>query len=130
MSTTVTEEDAEIETAAVVIEHLLHQVTPDKRAAVLERALETEKAEQKEREKHNGLRVWSAAEMADMNTPGLRYWNDVMEFNARLVYVFTRNIVNNHSPKNAAKLLFTRQRAAAGSGYLEEYIDHLPRPAG
>ena len=50
-----------------------------------------------------------------------------MQFKARLVYVFTRNIRKNHSPANAAKLLFTRQRMAPGSGYLADYLDKLPR---
>jgi hypothetical protein len=128
-----TEEDAEIETAAVVIEHLLHLVTPDKRAAVLARAVENEKAEQKEREKHNGFNVIDVSDPEEWKrhqaSPGFRYWNDVMQFKARLVYVFTRNITNNHSAADAAGLLFARHQMAPGSGYLEEYIDRLPRPA-
>jgi hypothetical protein len=124
-----TEEDAEIETAALVIEHLLHLVTPDKRSAVLARAVENEK----EREEHGGrLNVIDAGDPEEWKryqaSPGFRYWNSIMQFKARLVYVFTRNITNNHSAADAAELLFARHRMAPGSGYLAEYIDRLPRP--
>jgi hypothetical protein len=116
-------EDAEVETAAAVIEDLLFMVAPDKRAAVLARATEVEKEESAERQKHGGLRWWSGAEMACMDCPGIRYWHDIMKFKADVVYTFTRNITNNHSPENAAKLLFSRKLGRPGSGYLEQYLD-------
>jgi hypothetical protein len=71
--------------------------------------------------------MW-AGELSSMNSPGLRYWNMVMQFKARLIYVFIRNITNNHSPAEAARLLFTRHQTAPGSGYLSDYLDDLPRP--
>jgi hypothetical protein len=122
-----TPEDPEVETAAETIKGLLYLVAPEKRAAALARALENEEADRKEREKHHGFRVYSAAEMADMNVPGIRYWHDIMRLEARVVYTFARRIRNNHSPAAAARLLFEHHAGAPGSGYLTEYIDDLPR---
>jgi hypothetical protein len=39
--------------------------------------------------------------------------------------VFARNIRNNHSPADAAKLLFAEHRYGTGSGYLGDYINAL-----
>jgi len=125
-------EDAEIETAAVVIEHLLRLVDPEKRAAVLAKAIAAEDADREERQAAGGrIKFLSFSEESTakwLASPAMRNWHDIMAFKARLAYVFIRNIRNNHSPKDAAKLLFERHRMAPGSGYLEEYIDDLPRP--
>jgi hypothetical protein len=70
----------------------------------------------------------SAEMMAGFDTsPGLRYWNDIMRFKARVICTFVRNITNNHAPKVAAQLLFRHQHDVPGSGYLEGYLDDLPR---
>ena len=125
-------EDPEIETAALVIKDLLRLVEPEKRAAVLAKAVAAEDAEREEREARGfSFKVIDAGDPEEWEryraSPGFRYWNRVMRFKARLIYVFTRNVTNNHSPAKAAELLFGRHQMAPGSGYLTEYIDDLPR---
>ena len=126
-------EDPEIETAALVIEDLLRLVEPEKRAAVLAKAVAAEDAERKEREARGfSFKLIDAGDPEQWErwkaSPGFRYWNRIMRFKARLIYVFTRNVTNNHSAADAAKLLFSRHQMAPGSGYLSEYLDDLPRP--
>jgi hypothetical protein len=53
--------------------------------------------------------------------------HDIMQIKARLAYTFIRTIRNNHSPAGAARLLFQYHRNAPGSGYLQQYLDDLPR---
>lgn len=117
-------QDAETETAALVIEDLLDLLPPEKRAAALAKAVAVENA-RGERRKTDPLEM----EFLDdgfserfMKSPSFRYWNRVMRLKARLIYVFTRNITNNHSPEDAARLLFERHHNVAGSGWLSEYL--------
>jgi hypothetical protein len=53
-----------------------------------------------------------------------------MRLKSLVVQVFTRSITNNHSPKDAAGILFARHRHGYGSGSLGDYIDDLPRKVG
>jgi hypothetical protein len=68
-----------------------------------------------------------ASKKAFLQSPGMRHWHDIMRFKARVICTFVRNVRNSHSPAVAAQLLFRRQPHVPGSGYLEEYIDDLPR---
>jgi hypothetical protein len=115
-------EDGEIETAAAVIEDLLFMVSPEKRAAVLTRALEVETAESAKRAT-NPFGLVDFSDDSWKQSPGFRYWHCVMRFKARVIYTFTRDITNNHSEEDATKLLFSQQRGRPGSGYLEHYLD-------
>jgi hypothetical protein len=121
--------DDEAEIAAAVIEDLLFLIPPKKRAAVLAIAVKAEAAARRDRKKHGEFRIMSSAEMmAGFDTsPGLLYWHDIMRFKARVICTFVSNITNNHSRKVAAQLLFRHQPDVPGSGYLEEYLDDLPR---
>jgi hypothetical protein len=119
----IADEDAEIETAAAVIEDLLFLMPPEKRAAVLAKATQTEAKERIEQEKNGGLNFIRFDNDEWMQSPGIRYWHDIMRFKAQVIYTFTRNITNNHSKEDAAKLLFSQQRNCSGSGYLEQYLD-------
>jgi hypothetical protein len=110
------DEDAETAVAAAAIEDLLYLVPAKKRAAA-----------RKDREKHGEFRMMSFAEIGFDTSPGLRYWNEIMQFKARAICTFVRDITNNHSAEDASRLLFRRQPDVSGSGYLEEYIDDLPR---
>jgi hypothetical protein len=117
------------EAVAEVIESvLLYLLPPDKRAVALAIAVKAEDAERAEREAAGGfplIKVFDPDEM--QNSPGICHWNSIMQLKARLVYVFVRNITNNHSKADAARLLFQWHHNAPGSGHLEEYIDDLPR---
>jgi hypothetical protein len=130
---TMTEEDAEIQVAAEVIADLLDLIEPEKRLAALAIAIKAEEAERKEREAHGGFRIFTFDETSTkefLQSPGMRYWNHIMRFKARAICMFVRNITNNHSPKAAGQLLFRHQPNVPGSGYLEEYLDDLPRSNG
>ena len=50
-----------------------------------------------------------------------------MRLKSLVVQVFARSITNNHSPQDAAALLFADHRYGTGSGCLGDYIDDLPR---
>jgi hypothetical protein len=123
------DEDAETAVAAAAIEDLLFLIPAKKRAAALAIASKAEAAARKDREKRGEFRLMSFAElMAGFDTsPGLLYWNEIMQFKARVICTFVRDITNNHRAEDAARLLFRWRRNVPGSGYLEEYIDNLPR---
>ena len=56
------------------------------------------------------------------------FYSDPIENSAiRAVCSFVRNISNNHSSEDAARLLFSHQPNVPGSGYLQDYIGDLPR---
>ena len=119
-------EDADITIAAAVIEDLLHMLPGEKRAAVLAKAADVEETQRKEREKHGGWLLMSAAELqADKNSQ--RYWNKIMKLKALVAYSFVRTITNSHSAEDAARLLFGRHHGAPGSGCLLEYMRRLPQ---
>jgi len=48
---------------------------------------------------------------------------------AAIAYSFIRLICNDHSPEDAARILFGTNHGGNGSGLLADYIDNLPRPA-
>jgi hypothetical protein len=120
----------ETEVAAEVIADLLYLIEPQKRLAALAIATKAEEAESKEREANGGFHVISFDEEsteAFLQSPGIRHWNAIMRFKARAICTFVRNIRNSHSPHNAGRLLFQHQPNVPGSGYLEDYLDGLPR---
>jgi hypothetical protein len=119
-----------VEAWAEVIEDVLNLVPPDLRAAALALATKSENAARKEREANAGLLVLTAAELENMDTPGLRHWGAIMRLKSLLVQVFVRNITNNHSPKDAAHILFAQHDYGHGSGMLQDYLDDLPRHIG
>ena len=124
------EEDVDnIEAWAEIIKDVLRCAPIEKRAAILALATQNE-ADSAARRKANGDRlvVINAAElMANTDTPGLRHWNVIMRLKSLIVQVFVRNIRNNHSPKDAGKLLFVGHRYGTGSGLLADYLDDLSR---
>jgi hypothetical protein len=124
-----TPEDAETAVVAAVIEDLLFLIPAKKRAAALAIASKAEAPALRDRETHGEFRLMSIDElMAGFDTsPGLLYWHEIMQFKARAICTFVRDITNSHSAEDAAQLLFRRQPGVPGSGYLEEYIDDLPR---
>jgi hypothetical protein len=46
----------------------------------------------------------------------------------KVVYLFIRDVVENHSAKDASLVLFREYGGMPGSGRLLDYIDALPRP--
>jgi hypothetical protein len=113
-----------VATAAAAIKDLLfYLVDYDQQIEVLEKVLEAARAAHK-KPRFEILSVQGLEESVAAYP-----WNDVMEFKARAVYVFTRNITNNHSPERAAELLFSQLYGVPGSGLLLEYLSDLPRKA-
>jgi hypothetical protein len=51
----------------------------------------------------------------------------IIKLKSRAAYTFIRNIVNDHDPDRASKLLFEPQDGVSGSGCLAHYLDRLPR---
>jgi hypothetical protein len=102
-------EDAEVEVAAKVISDLLNLIPREKRTEALSKALEKEAQETPQ---------WINA--ADIKPP--RHWHASMRLKARVVCMFVRSIKNNHSPEDAAEILFRHQPNVPGSGYLADYM--------
>jgi hypothetical protein len=112
-----------VEAWAEVIGHLLYRVPEDRRAAVLALAIKNEEGKRKERETNGGLQY---VDLAKNDTPGLRHWHTIMKLESLVVQMFVRRIRNNHSPKDAARILFASHRYGSGSGELRDYLDGLP----
>ena len=118
--------DDETEVASYVIGDLLFLVAPAKRAAVLARAIENQRRQDDEAAKAApGLPRYSFNSVEWENSPRRRYWSGIMRFKARVVYTFTRNITNNHSPKEAARILFSDQSNVGGNGRLKDYLENI-----
>jgi hypothetical protein len=112
-----------IEAWAEVIGDILFHVPAWHRAAVLALATKNEEAEQQERAKHGGIRVLCLSEL-NVDKPGMRHWNAIMRLKSLLVQIFVRDISNDHSEQDAARILYSRQPYGNGSG---ELLDYLPR---
>jgi hypothetical protein len=98
-----------------VIDQLLFLAPSELRIAILEAALERERAREP-------FKIIDASELKDMDIPPRP-----SDIQAALAYTFTRSICNSHSKQTAAKLLFeTRHDAAPGSGWMLDYLDGLP----
>lgn len=121
------DEDKEVMVAGKVIEDLLFLVAPSKRIEVLKRAVANEEAASCKRYESGGLEVWTIADLPETRAcPGWRYWNSIMRFKSLVIQVFLRNITNNNSREDAAKILFMGHRNGTGSGWLPDYLDGLP----
>lgn len=117
---------ANVEAWAELLEDLLYLVPEDLRMRVLDLAVEAENEAITERIKLNGrLKIMSAAELMASYSPG--HYNTVMRLKGLLIQVFVRDITNNHHPKDAAKMLFSKHPHGNGSQYLGDYLDKLPR---
>jgi hypothetical protein len=117
-----------VEAWAGIIETMLALMPEDRRMQVLQLALQKEEAEAKEREQQgHKLRFIDFGNDDWMKGPGIMHWNAIMRLKSLLVQVFARSITNNHSPKEAGRILFADHRHGYGSGRLSEYIDDLPR---
>jgi hypothetical protein len=121
-----TDKDVEnIEAWAEIVADLLCHVPPDRRADVLELAAKNEEAEAQERREASGGLVFHTFSDDWMNKSGQRHWNAIMRIKSLLVQVFVRDIANNHSPQDAASILFTEHPHGFGSRQLQDYLpDH------
>jgi hypothetical protein len=117
---------ANAEAWAAIVEDLLALMPAENRMKVLKLAVANEEVEIADRAKYDGLKIMSAAELSNMDTPGLRHWNAIMRLKSLVIQVFTRNITNNHSAEDAAKILFAEHSYGQGSGCLHDYISDLP----
>jgi hypothetical protein len=55
-------------------------------------------------------------------SPGWRHWNAIMRLKSLVVQVFVRDIANDYSAADAAKILFAEHRHGHGSGRLRDYL--------
>jgi hypothetical protein len=126
MSKPRTEDDSEIGAAAAVIEDLLFLLPPSKPAAALAIATKAEDVARQEREKRGDRLIWVSAADLDKwtDSPECRYWNRIMRLKAKMIYVFVRDIRNNHSKEDTARLLFQQHRNSPGSGRLADYLEN------
>src|SRR5262249_18161540 len=115
-----------VEAWAEVIADLLRLVPIDQRSTVLALATKNEEAECKPRAATGGLRCFSYAELVALkDSPGRRHWNAIMRLKSLVVQVFVRSVTNNHSPKDAAHILFATHAYGRGSGLLQDYLSNL-----
>jgi hypothetical protein len=117
---------ANVEAWAEVVSDMLSLMEPEQRLSVLHLATEREEKEADEREKAAPGLVFITFDEASLQQC-CKHWNVKMRLRSLIVQVFVRRIRNNHSPKDAAKILFARHRHGNGSGELGDYIDDLPR---
>jgi hypothetical protein len=111
---------------AEIIEDMLALMPPDSRIEVLRLAVQKEEAARKERAGNPySLHFMDAVELQKYkNSPGFRHWNAIMRLKSLVVQVFVRDITNDHSPADAAKILFAHHRHGHGSGRLGDYLDN------
>jgi hypothetical protein len=109
---------------AEIIEDMLFLMPEEIRLQALDIARAKETAEAAERAENGGI-VWKTA--ADLMAMDLRHHNATMRLKGLLIQVFARDITIDHSPQDAAKILFAQHRYGNGSGRLGDYIDDLPR---
>src|SRR6267142_1800605 len=75
------------------------------------------------------MRIDKASTTTFMASPKMRHWNDIMRLKSAVVYTFLRDITNNHSPEDAARLLFREHRFVPGSGWLPAFARFPKLPA-
>jgi hypothetical protein len=121
-------EDAETVVAVEVIKRLLALISSEKQLDVLALLKANVEAEQEEIKKNGGyvLHWLDLSDESWKNSPYHRYRGRIMRFKSLVLQVFARDIINNHSPENAARILFAEHRNGHGSGYLPDYLNHLP----
>jgi hypothetical protein len=129
MTRTVGENDkdiANVEAWAEVVEDMLALIPPDNRIEALRIAVEKEGAARKERAETGGLCfVRFDNDEAWRNSAGMRHWHAIMRLKSLVVQVFVRDITNDHSPEDAAKILLAHHRYGHGSGRLGDYLDNV-----
>jgi hypothetical protein len=109
-----------VEAWAEIFRNILHLTPIERRAEVLALVSKNNEAE-----RAAGVRILSAAEFCDPNTPGLRNWHIIMRLASLVIQVFTRRIVNNHSAKEATAILFAPHPYGRGSRLLRDYLRRL-----
>jgi hypothetical protein len=125
-----TDKDIEnVEAWAEVIEDVLFRVSSKQRAQVLALVTAKEQQARKDRET-NPLGIMSWAEIRNMDTPGLRHWNAIMRLKSLVVQAFVRDITIDHSPQDAARILFAGHPHGTGSGLLEDYLPSVGHSKG
>jgi hypothetical protein len=117
--------DANIESAAVIINSVISLLRVDRDAALAE-AAKQHKADEKRTV--GGLVFCERLDAEDFELdPAMRNWNQVMRLKAALAYAFIRTVTNNHAPDVAEKMLFKTNHGISGSGWLLDYIGDMLR---
>jgi hypothetical protein len=117
-----------VEAWAEVIKRLLDLVPAERRNKVLALVVENHEAEHKKLEAATdslGLVSYNAADVDWMASPGTRHSHAIARLTSLVIQVFTREITNNHSPEDAAKILFAAHPHGYGSGCLRDYLSRV-----
>lgn len=109
--------DDAIEVTAELIDRALHWLRVD-HAKVLAKAAELHAAKPQKPFRAEELRMDFTESSPDRR--------DIDQRMSLVAYAFIRDIRNNNSPADAARLLFGRRHAGPGSGWLGDYLDDLP----
>jgi hypothetical protein len=116
-----------VEAWAEIIEDMLARAPADERMKILHLAVQKEQAAIKDRERNGGLRAIDMSKWDPASIP--RRQDAISRLKSLVVQVFARDITSDHSPSDAAGILFSYHIAGLGSRYLSDYIDDLPRRA-
>jgi len=111
--------DPNIEAWAVVLRDALYCADQETREAILSRAHELIAADRRQRGKIMEMN-------ADDLGPGVLFRTEAMKLKASVIASFMRSIRNNHSPREAGRILFAHHARAEGSGYIADYLDGVP----
>lgn len=112
----------EVNIAADAIEDVLRLVEPGIRMDVLKALVDRETKAAAERA-DGELR---SMELCDWTPDDEGRFRAEMTFKSLVVQTFVREITNNHSNEDAARILFREHPDGNGSGWLPDYLDGLP----
>jgi hypothetical protein len=111
---------------AEIIGDMLWAVPRELHEDVLQLALSRQQDLKRRADENGGVLCWGPADTKNwLQSPGIQSYGAIMRLKALLIQIFVRNITNNHSAEDAAKLLFSRQRFGTGTAELRDYIDDL-----
>jgi hypothetical protein len=117
------EDMTNVEAWAGVFDDILRIVPEEIRADVVALAGRNEEAERKR------PKLFTAAELKNMALPGAGHQDAIARLESLIVQVLVRHITNDHSPEEAAKILFADHPYGDGSGSLIDYLEGLPSDA-
>jgi hypothetical protein len=115
-----------VEAWAYVIERLLDLIPVERRTEVLTLTTKNHEAERKERAANGSF--YKVADIDWMASSSIRHWHTIARLKSLVVQVLTRDIKTNHSPEDAAKILFAPHPFGHGSRRLRDYLPEVVEP--
>lgn len=117
------EDMTNVQAWAELLEDAMHVVPEEIRAEVLKRTLAMwEKRVAKYAE--NGPWMTATQLLEDVDTT---HFQTSVRLKGLVIQVLVRDVTIDHSPQDAAKILFSEHPCGRGSRLLGDYIDDLPR---